>query len=276
MFAACPVGVPYHRYLVLLLTTMLKYISSSMLCCLGFTSVREARNYFYTTCEVSQPNSYYSTTDSQLSKQALLHLGSGYDDIEVAQCALLLTYHAPAIADHTNTCWLRKAIQAARDAHAHQYNTFSDATGKKSTLKRLWWSCVLRDRVMSLSLRRPLEIKPGDFDFSFSLPGLTESDFEQEINSSVVYNNTTKRALVQLLALLCEFAVVMNDTLSLCYDPEPGQTLDRHNMRSLKEQVYGLDGWYDSAVSQIRTIRKSPGLHKSTSVFINAIYIYYL
>lgn len=194
----------------------------------------------------------------------------------MAQCALLLTYYTPTIGDETNTQWLKTAIKSAREGRAHQYNSLSnnEVKGHKPASKRLWWCCILRDRIMSLGLRRPLEIKPKDFDFG--LPSLSEEDLEGEIENSLVYSPSTKRVLVQLLTLLCDFAVVMNDILLLCYNPEPRRVKDPEQVRIVKQKVYQLEGWYDIAVSRFRELRQMPNVHKSASLFINAIYIYYL
>lgn len=60
-------------------------------------------------------------------------------------------------------------------------------------------------------MRKPLHIQPMDFDFT--QPDLGESDFQDEIRDSMIYNPATKQALVQLAVSLCEPAVALNDVL---------------------------------------------------------------
>jgi hypothetical protein len=44
---------------------------------------------------------------------------------------------------------------------------------KKKLWKRIWWSCVMRDQLIALEMRRPARVKGEDYD----VPMLTEDDF---------------------------------------------------------------------------------------------------
>jgi hypothetical protein len=191
----------------------------------------------------------------------------------VAQCSLLLTYYTTTSDYECSTAWLKKAIATARDAQAHLYTSLSDSDERKPVLKRLWWCCLLRDRIMSLGLRRRLQIPPEDLDSS--IVGLEEADFQEEIQQPLIYNSTTKRALVQWLSLVCELAVVLDDILALTYDTRP-QASNLQHICDIKEQIYRLEEWYNIAVAKVRGVTQWPGLHQSASTFINVMYIYYL
>lgn len=164
----------------------------------------------------------------------------------------MLTYHAPTIDDTTNSYWLSTAVHFARSVNAHRYETLDDDSDEKLTLKRLWWCCIVRDRIMALSLRRPIQIRPSDFDFD--QPGLIEEDLKDEIRGSIVYDSSTKRIVLQLAASLCELAVTLNDVLTVCYPQKPQTsaqpTETTGDPKELMVLVSKLDTWYETAVAR--------------------------
>lgn len=207
--------------------------------------------------------------------KTLFNMHEQKDDVCSAQVALLLTYHAPTIYDRTNSYWLSTAIHFARMCGADKYQSRGLGFDCKATLKRLWWCCILRDRIMALGLRRPLQIKPTDFDFS--KPGLLEDDFQDEIYSSKVYEPATKRVLVHLAASLCDLAVAMNDIITFCYTPRPDDesgTLDcsSHDFRGTLAK---LDKWHQAAGAKLHVPSRLSQTHGSLTLFVNVIYIYY-
>lgn len=79
----------------------------------------------------------------------------------------MLTYYAPTTNDRTSTYWLSTAINYARNAGADQYRTTNDILHEnKGALKRLWWCCIIRAKILALGLRRPPHIRLMDFDFT--------------------------------------------------------------------------------------------------------------
>jgi len=122
----------------------------------------------------------------------------------IAQGTLLLSYCSP-IRNYprSNTFWLGIAIHFSKQADAHRYQTKRNVSEEhRNTLKRLWWCCVLRDRILALGVRRQLQITSGDCEFNNQKP-LVAEDFECEIRYSKVYDAATKHSLVQLLVALC-------------------------------------------------------------------------
>lgn len=188
----------------------------------------------------------------------------------------MLTYYVPTNSDKTNTYWLSTAVHFARNAGADKYDTIEDSSRKhKGILKRLWWCCILRDRVMALGLRRPLHIRPTDFDFT--QPRFTESDFQDEIRDSMVYNPATKQLLAQLAVSLCELAIALNDVLALLY-PMIGRPKLEDSLQSRKELETSratLDRWYEKTVAKFYIPTYLHGAHKSLVLFTDMLYIYY-
>lgn len=154
------------------------------------------------------------------TSQALYDTGVDGDTHSVAQSCLLLSYHSETTDLLSNTKWLAIAIQYARVGQANQYHgpcVLSNRSG--SDLKRLWWCCIIRDRIISLGMRRPIQIPPTEFDFR--KPPLTASDLADEIISSEVYEPHTKIELCKVLTSLCELVVCLTDVTMALY-PAPG------------------------------------------------------
>ncbi|KAJ3460955.1 hypothetical protein MRS44_011822 [Fusarium solani] len=231
------------------------FVSQPVLDSLSLTSVHQARAEFYSVTK------------------ALFHIDRYRDDVSSAQSALMLTYHSPTIFDKTNSYWLSTAIHFARQAGAHTCGATGGSPKGQAALKRLWRCCILRDRIMALSLWRPVQIALTDLDFD-SL-GLLEDDVRQEIKGSAVYDPATKRMLAQLVGCLCELSVVLNDVLMICYTTTPDANDPTHTLTRLKDSVSRLSEWHDMVVHKFQLPTDVPGGHESLSLFTNAMFIYY-
>lgn len=196
------------------------------------------------------------------------------DDTTRSQGALMLSYHSSLIDKKANTFWLSTAIHFAKSARAHLYSRIQDDSRDRNVLKRLWWCCILRDRIMALGFRGQLQIKATDFDFA--QPGFVESDFSEEIWSSTVYDATTKQVLVQLAGTLCELAVALNNVF-LVLDggklPRPDE--DNPGTEEMNAWSLGLDAWYEKVFARFRIPTTTPGANQSLILFSNMMYIYY-
>jgi hypothetical protein len=121
----------------------------------------------------------------------------------------------------SNASWLALAIDHARTLNAHHYyRDSSHVYASPTTLKRLWWCIVIRDRLVALGMRRSLQIPPALFD-PFSWAPLQLEDFEDEIHASEVYDPDTKTQLCGILTSLCHLAVAMTMLLTTLY-PDSG------------------------------------------------------
>ncbi|KAK7429093.1 hypothetical protein QQZ08_004308 [Neonectria magnoliae] len=201
------------------------FVPAQILRNLGFATVQAARNVFYSRAK--------TLFDFNLHK----------DDISNAQGALMLTYYSPTTTDTVNTHWLISAIHFARSARADEYHIASFCAQERQILKRLWWCCIVRDRVMSLSFRRPLNIRPDDFDFT--QPGLEENDFLNEFRGPNVYEISTKKLLVRIIASLCELAVVLNGVLTILYPMGKSSALvPKRSEQDVKSHLELLNMWH--------------------------------
>lgn len=190
----------------------------------------------------------------------------------------MLTYYSPAPSDTTNTYWMVNAVHFCRCARADQYYTLSDDNPTKLILKRLWWACILRDRVMSLSLRRPLNIGCDEFDFS--LPGLNLADFSDELGVSTVYDRPTRQILAHMMSAFCELIIPLNKALTILY-PAAGpktttsETDIQKDSDACVETLQLLDVWYRKTRERFEISTPSIGVHKSLTMFTKMTFIYY-
>ncbi|KAK9777151.1 putative Zn2Cys6 transcriptional regulator [Seiridium cardinale] len=233
------------------------YVTLATLQRLGFASVPEARAEFYSR-----------------AKRLFDIEHQNHNDILRAQVALMLTYHVPDVSDRTNTLWLGKAIHYARCAQADRYY-MRDSGSERSTLKRLWWCCVLRDTIMALGLRRPLQIRPGDFDFSQA--GLSQRDFESEILGHSVYSPSAKKILVQLVVSLCELAITLNGVLVVGFPPDGMHNLldSEQRLSKITDCLESLERWYEKTFVTFQAQVRFSKVHDSLILFTNMAYIYY-
>jgi hypothetical protein len=173
------------------------FIPVKKLHCLGFETTRHARKILYHRAKL------------------LYWLGADGDQVSMAQGTLLLSLWCPSDNDqHINTWWLSSAIQHARTAHAHSYWTQNHLShDRQLELKRLWWTCIIRDRVLGLGLRQPILITPEGFDFETDK--LTVKDLKVEEEGPSVYATDLKRVLLLVTVSLSDLCIILTDVLML-------------------------------------------------------------
>ncbi|KAK1249369.1 hypothetical protein MKX07_002885 [Trichoderma sp. CBMAI-0711] len=213
-----------------------------------------------------------------IASPTLMQFDIHRNNVVNAQVAVMLTYHSPTTSDTTNTYWMVNAIHYARCARADQYHTLSDDNPRKPHLKRLWWGCILRDRILSLSLRRPLNIGCDEFDFS--LPGLSLADFADEIEVSTVYDRPTKQILAHMMAAFCELIIPLNKALTILHPAAGPKTVTletdiQKETDACAETLRLLDVWYQKTRERFEISTPSIGVHKSLTMFTKMTFIYY-
>lgn len=91
---------------------------------------------------------------------------------------MTLWYETPN--EHRNTWhWIDVAISQAFAAGLHREHSFGSSPYPARTQKlrrRVWWVCFMRDRLVSLGMKRPPRIREDDYCLSV----LEEADFETE------------------------------------------------------------------------------------------------
>ncbi|KAK1969265.1 fungal-specific transcription factor domain-containing protein [Colletotrichum sublineola] len=249
------------------------FVSRETIKTLGFATIRAARAAFYRRAKL------------------LYDLESESSPLAISQAALLLSFWssptAPAFRK-ANTAWLIIAIQNAKMVEAHHYATRSAPPKKRNLLKRIWWCCIIRDRIVGLGLRRSLQITRSHFDFD-SNEALGFSDLADEFERSRVYNPDTKRCLAEILEQLVELCIVLTDTLILVFplDDRPGW--GREMRSEEQDKVRGckiaLRRWYKGATlrfpmfggGSVARVKSSGNdfRHDSVILYTNLMYMYY-
>jgi hypothetical protein len=192
-----------------------------------------------------------------------------------------LSYSPDTNNRKVNTFWLGVAIQNARDANSHAYDSTPNMTEcERNVRKRLYWCCILRDRILPLGVRRPIYITDAHFDFSKNAP-LNSKDLEGEISHSKVYDPQTKRSLAELLESLCELAVALTGIISVLYpvnDIPIASLSDAEISRSHALSHRGrsdLDRWYENATVKFPTPAGLGDTHESVILYTDLMYLYY-
>ncbi|KAH7361727.1 fungal-specific transcription factor domain-containing protein [Plectosphaerella cucumerina] len=250
------------------------YMTEDTIKLLGYSDLSKAKSSFYERAKLLY--------DFKFQK----------DHITVAQAALLLTYWCPnpSNTEHqANSKWLEIAIEHARAAGADKYETEKitlTAAKRKSrhTLQRLWWCCIVRDRTMSLCVRRKIQITRENFDFeshdSFEVSVLTD-----DVESSRVHEPIVEKFLVTVFGLLTKLCVHMTDVLWLIY-PVEGSSF--HSPTSfpeatsmLQEAKSQLLKWSHDATEILSAACVDAGMHQEQGslnhvvLHANLLWIYY-
>ncbi|KAH9903732.1 hypothetical protein F4778DRAFT_735304 [Xylariomycetidae sp. FL2044] len=258
------------------------FVSKSNIKALGFPSIRAARATLYRRAKLL----FDFDTDNSL--------------IHLAQTALLLTYWSPNWSHamkKPNTAWLGIAIQNAKSSEAHLYSAmpnFSPALEpeqhkKQNVLKRLWWCCVIRDRILSLGMRRSLQISRAHFNLG-SGNGLGYADLADEVERSRVYRSETKRCLIEIFVQLGELCSVLTDLLTLVFPLDDAPGWDKRpscgGAARAKESKIALKRWHHGAtlrfpmfggasVPRVRNSFSKQSQHDSVILYTNLMYMYY-
>ncbi|KAH6611302.1 Zn2Cys6 transcriptional regulator [Trichoderma cornu-damae] len=102
------------------------------------------------------------------------------DQMVLTQSLLLVTSWQDASDEHGKTWfWIDAAVSHAFAAGLHlepSVNKPNLPKRRQRLRRRVWWCCFIRDRLLSLGMRRPPRIKDGDFQVSM----LQEADFQPE------------------------------------------------------------------------------------------------
>ncbi|EXJ74868.1 uncharacterized protein A1O5_01564 [Cladophialophora psammophila CBS 110553] len=229
------------------------FVPFSIIDQLGFGDFQTARATFYRRAK------------------ALFHLDSYRDTLFSAQGALLLTQYVSASDAKINTYWLSNAIYFARSANVHRHNGFNKASLQRWTqLERLWCCCLLRDRLLALGLRRPMQIDPGEGILS----EVEENILHTKAEESMVYDTNTKQALTRSFSMFCGLAALLRQALGiLSLDPSfSGSGEMATPIDKVKACSEHLDQWFAKAKAS------SPidgSVDKSVMLQNNIAYIYY-
>lgn len=194
-----------------------------------------------------------------------------------AQACLLLSHRTcTENSARLDSYWLLNAIRFSRIARADVFERFQGR--EKSKLKRLWWCVLFRDRMLSLGLRKALQIPQVPPESNI----LTEADFEFELGRSMVHDRPTQEKLVALLSVACKFFINVTPALRLLYSTEDIDHRLNMTSRSLpqtaqdiRKSIDTLDLWHYHYQRQHPFPIGQDNSHDTICVFGNMLYIYH-
>lgn len=187
----------------------------------GFETLKHARTLFHLRAELLLMNDVEKNTVARAQTSLLLSLQSTIEDQTL------------------NSAWLTRAIQYARLANAHTYYRDIPETEPYLEKKKLWWCCILRDRMITIGVRREIQVTHDGFDFDQA--GLEENDFIEEKDISEVYSSNNKTILARIIAAQCELAVSQTPTLMAAYRFEHGQQSEMPVLSKLLTAMNGIE-----------------------------------
>lgn len=193
-----------------------------------------------------------------------------------AQGAILLTFQTTALDLFSGTRWLSAAIQLAKSAEADMFGHNMGCGPDTIAKKRLWWCIILRDRIHSLALRRPIQLGPGQGRIPTDY--LDEVDMRDEIQNSQVYKEDEKRQLVTIFRHQCHLAVIITELINVAYAPlwstlpKFGSEEDVFDAQDEIDQMKNaLQKWADLAKGTLEGSSNSIGV----VMFTKLTYMYY-
>lgn len=211
---------------------------------------------------------------------------------DLAQAALLLSFWTPPgqpTGSMPNTTWLIGAVHHARSHNAHIYGTHSDCTTDKTKRlwKRIWWGCIIRDRVMSIGLRRAPQITRSNFDFEKCEP-LHWGDLYEEGETPKFFDTVAANALQQMLTRLIKLCVALTDFQVLSQVFQAPVFIGTEQCLKYLDEVrrikVSLRSWYEeteatflplSSRSEAQYFECSALTSDATFLHLHLIYMYY-
>ncbi|CAG9990844.1 unnamed protein product [Clonostachys byssicola] len=214
------------------------FVSKEALCSLGFQNAKVAKASIYRRAKLL----YDFQTESS--------------SLKLAQASLLLSHWCPQLSSpgikQLNSLWLSIAIRHAISVGAH--HQVYDSTSKmpkhgmppknrRNLLRRLWWSCIIRDRTLALSWRRSLQILPSMGNMN-SPEVIGFSELNNEVGASEVYNSGEKQQMIRIIESTAKLCVTMTNLILLLWPSASDDTSQGGKGSTIKETEIAIDQWY--------------------------------
>lgn len=173
--------------------------------------------------------------------------------ISIIKGSLLLSLcSSPQIENPINSLWLSIAIQHSRSIGAH-YLVPSDQTTlsfDRLELKRLWWVCVVRDRLISLGYRRPLQISEANLETELVI--ISSEQISNSLCRSEVHPLPVRRALLHVFLAFCRLCIPLTRILKLVLTPELNNRSSA--LEEANECADALRCWRETTNDQLETL----------------------
>lgn len=168
------------------------------------------------------------------------------------------------------------AIENAKRCHADRHSDILHSSSlpinEKSALRRLWWCCIIRDRILPLGLRRCIQITPSHFNLEENM-NLGCTALSAEIRQSRVYDDDTKQTLSRITEQIVKLSVVLTDILLLAF-PLKTTAQSKDMLPQIKRCKRELAEWYNNS-SFLNTVGGNVIADRAIILHINLMYTYY-
>lgn len=141
-----------------------------------------------------------------IPRQLLYDFNCEPDRLVLVQALLLMTFWYESPHEHRNAWhWADVAISQAFAAGLHHDPPAAASPRVARLRRRIWWSCFMRDRLISMAMRRPPRIRDSDI----AIPVLEKADFTMEEQPAgghipnLMCSYASDRGKRDRLALLC-------------------------------------------------------------------------
>ncbi|EXJ79243.1 hypothetical protein A1O3_08744 [Capronia epimyces CBS 606.96] len=146
------------------------------------------------------------------------------DRIALIQALLILNYWYVSENDQKDPWhWLGICVSLATSIGMNQTDTYSRKDPRTCRLwKRIWWNCVMRDRIIAFSMRRAMRVMDEDIN----LPWLTPDDFELRPISTLVpslrqsrfvTDSSLRRMLAEMCVAQAQLLLTIGHIIKSCY-----------------------------------------------------------
>ncbi|KAL1983144.1 hypothetical protein VTN96DRAFT_474 [Rasamsonia emersonii] len=224
------------------------YVTPELLAEAGFSSRKKARQVIHRRAKYLYIFDYES------------------NDIVNIQALLLLSHHYSSMIDQKHTWhWVYQAISLAQGAGLHRDP--GPAAPQRRLWARIWWACLVRDRLVSLGTNRPMHINSLDCTVRMLTPeDLAENgDGDEDRAVKVVFLEFVK---------LCQY---MEGVLSLQHPSSTTTTTMAGKILSEQVRVCEntLQNWLDHLAPEARRLDQSfsrPGIATLYRTVLHLIY----
>jgi hypothetical protein len=176
-----------------------------------------------------------------------------------------------------NSGWLSISIQAAHKLGASDWKKPDDQEYPAFlNLKRLWWCCLIRDRIIAMSFYRPIQIT--QHNPRLELRFLSVKELEADILSSKVYTYHEKRTLLDIFVLLCNFCCVITNSLLLISSAYGRNDAVQETTSILERSLpckRSLKLWHNTVITWLNNLDPNTRSSDLVILYANLLEMYY-
>ena len=172
------------------------------------------------------------------------------------------------------------AARFAKIAQADAFDLVQDPV-RKSTLKRLWWGVLFRDRILSLGLRWTLQVAL-DPRLRSDEYYLNADDFKFDLGHSTVHDLNSQLRIVDIVASTCSLVCELTPALQLLYGHERARERIASVANSVSSSVLeiqgcldGLQRWHEHVILNFPDPISLDDTQQAICIYANLMFCYY-